>query len=59
MTYTIACCMAFFVTGGVWAQNKSEVALKTKINGIVSKMTLEEKIDLLTATRRSMGWFHN
>lgn len=59
MKYTIACFMAFFVAGGVWAQNKSEVALKTKINGIVSKMMLEEKIDVLTATRRSMGWFNN
>lgn len=39
--------MAFFVAGGVSAQTKSEVALKAKINSIVSKMTLEEKIDML------------
>ncbi|SDP54326.1 beta-glucosidase [Mucilaginibacter sp. OK268] len=47
MKYTIACFMAFCVAGGVSAQNKSEVALKAKINGIVSKMTLEEKIEML------------
>ncbi|WDF80614.1 glycoside hydrolase family 3 C-terminal domain-containing protein [Mucilaginibacter sp. KACC 22773] len=47
MKYTIACFMAFFVAGGVSAQNKSEVALKAKINSIVSKMTLEEKIGML------------
>lgn len=47
MKYIIACFMAFFVAGGVSAQNKSEVALNAKINRIVSKMTLEEKIDML------------
>jgi beta-glucosidase len=47
MKYTIACFMAFLVAGGVSAQNKSEVALKAKINSIVSKMTLEEKIGML------------
>ena len=43
MKYTIACFMAFFVAGGVWAQNKSEAALKAKISSIISKMTLEKK----------------
>ncbi|MGF7077059.1 glycoside hydrolase family 3 C-terminal domain-containing protein [Mucilaginibacter sp. 3215] len=47
MKYTIACFMAFFVTGGVSAQNKSQAALKVKINSIVRKMTLEEKIGML------------
>ncbi|QEC75225.1 glycoside hydrolase family 3 C-terminal domain-containing protein [Mucilaginibacter ginsenosidivorax] len=47
MKYTIAFFMAFLVAGGVSAQNKSEVALKAKINSIVGKMTLEEKIDML------------
>ncbi|MBB6109231.1 glycoside hydrolase family 3 C-terminal domain-containing protein [Mucilaginibacter lappiensis] len=47
MKYTIACFMAFFVAGGVSAQNKSELALKTKINSIIKKMTLEEKIGML------------
>ncbi|MDR6943833.1 glycoside hydrolase family 3 C-terminal domain-containing protein [Mucilaginibacter pocheonensis] len=47
MKYIIACFMAFFVAGGVSAQNKSEAALNAKINRIVSKMTLEEKIEML------------
>jgi beta-glucosidase len=47
MKYTIACFMAFFVAVGVSAQNKSEVALNARINSIVSKMTLEEKIEML------------
>ena len=46
MKYTLACFMAFLVAGGVWAQNKSEVAFNAKINNIVSKMTLKEKIDI-------------
>jgi beta-glucosidase len=50
--------MAFFVAGGVWAQNKSEAALKAKISIIISKMTLKKKT-CSTATRRNMGWFHN
>lgn len=47
MKYTIACFMAFLVAGGVSAQNKSEVVLNAKINSIVSKMTLDEKIEML------------
>ena len=47
MKYTIACFMAFFLAGSVSAQNKSEAALKAKINSIIKKMTLEEKIDML------------
>ncbi|MCR8558837.1 glycoside hydrolase family 3 C-terminal domain-containing protein [Mucilaginibacter sp. BJC16-A38] len=47
MKYTIACFMAFLVAGEVLAQNKSEVALTAKINNILRKMTLEEKIQML------------
>ncbi|WP_419698565.1 glycoside hydrolase family 3 C-terminal domain-containing protein [Mucilaginibacter sp. NFX135] len=47
MKYTIACIMAFLVAGGVSAQSKSEVALTTKINRIIRKMMLEEKIGML------------
>lgn len=36
-----------FLISKVSAQTKSEAALKVKINGIVSKMTLEEKIGML------------
>ncbi|WP_091208608.1 glycoside hydrolase family 3 C-terminal domain-containing protein [Mucilaginibacter gossypiicola] len=47
MKYTIACIIAFFLFGEVSAQSKSEAALKAKINSIISKMTLEEKIAML------------
>ncbi|WP_373615335.1 glycoside hydrolase family 3 C-terminal domain-containing protein [Mucilaginibacter sp. OAE612] len=39
--------MAFFLAGGVSAQNKGEAVSNAKINSIVSKMTLEEKIEML------------
>ncbi|WP_413668354.1 glycoside hydrolase family 3 C-terminal domain-containing protein [Mucilaginibacter sp. Mucisp86] len=47
MKYTIACIIALFLFGKVSAQSKDEAALKAKINGIISKMTLEEKIAML------------
>ncbi|MEZ2338000.1 hypothetical protein AB6735_20290, partial [Mucilaginibacter sp. RCC_168] len=47
MKYTIACIMVFLVAGGVSAQSKSEAALTTKINRVIRKMTLEEKIGML------------
>lgn len=47
MKYTIACIIALFLISKVSAQTKSEAAFKVKINGIVSKMTLEEKIGML------------
>jgi hypothetical protein len=54
MKYTLACFMAFFVAGGVWAQNKGEATLKAKIS-IISKMTLEEKIDMLHGNAPKYG----
>jgi beta-glucosidase len=47
MKYTIACIIVLFLFGKVSAQSKSETALKTKINSIIRKMTLEEKIAML------------
>lgn len=47
MKYKIACLAAFVLFNTVSAQNKKEEAIKVKINGIVSKMTLEEKIAML------------
>jgi beta-glucosidase len=47
MKYTIACFIMLFLAGSVSAQNKSEVALKAKINSIIKKMTIEEKIGML------------
>jgi beta-glucosidase len=47
MKYTIACIIAIFLFGKVSAQSKNEAALKAKINSIISKMTLEEKIAML------------
>jgi beta-glucosidase len=47
MKYTITCFIALFLSSGVSAQNKNDASLKTKINNIVRKMTLEEKIEML------------
>ncbi|MEP6611943.1 MAG: glycoside hydrolase family 3 C-terminal domain-containing protein [Mucilaginibacter sp.] len=47
MKYTITFFIAIFLFSGVSAQSKKEAALKTKINNILSKMTLEEKIEML------------
>jgi beta-glucosidase len=45
--YIIVPLATLFLSGSVLAQNKTEVALNAKINSIVSKMTLEEKIEML------------
>ncbi|WP_183557628.1 glycoside hydrolase family 3 C-terminal domain-containing protein [Mucilaginibacter sp. SP1R1] len=45
--YITLCTIAVFVCCGVSAQNKKQAALQLKINGIIKKMTLEEKIDML------------
>lgn len=47
MKYIITCVTALFLFSGVSAQNKNEAALKLKINSIIKKMTLEEKIAML------------
>jgi len=47
MKYIITCVIALFLFGSVSAQNKNEAALKLKINSIIKKMTLEEKIEML------------
>ncbi|SHM73347.1 glycoside hydrolase family 3 C-terminal domain-containing protein [Mucilaginibacter sp. OK098] len=47
MKYTIVFFITIFLFSGVSAQSKKETALKTKINSILSKMTLEEKIEML------------
>lgn len=47
MKYIITCVIALFLFGGVSAQNKNEAAIKLKINSIIKKMTLEEKIAML------------
>lgn len=47
MKYTITCVIMLFLFSGVSAQNKREAALKAKINSIIKKMTLEEKIGML------------
>ncbi|WP_090533409.1 glycoside hydrolase family 3 C-terminal domain-containing protein [Mucilaginibacter sp. NFR10] len=47
MKYIITCIIALFLFSGVSAQNKNEAALKLKINSIIKKMTLEEKIEML------------
>jgi len=47
MKYTIVFFITIFLFSGVSAQSKKEIALKTKINNILSKMTLKEKIEML------------
>ncbi|AYL95535.1 glycoside hydrolase family 3 C-terminal domain-containing protein [Mucilaginibacter celer] len=47
MKYIITCFIALFLFGGVSAQNKNEAAIKLKINSVIKKMTLEEKIAIL------------
>jgi len=47
MKYTIAFFITIALFSTVSAQSKKEAALKTKINNILSKMTLEEKIEML------------
>lgn len=47
MKYITACLATLFLFGHVSAQNKQEAALKVKIDGIIKKMTLEEKIAML------------
>jgi len=47
MKYIITCIIALFLFGSVSAQNKNDAALKLKINSIIKKMTLEEKIEML------------
>ncbi|MBB6112905.1 beta-glucosidase [Mucilaginibacter lappiensis] len=47
MKYIITCVMALLLFSGVSAQNKADVSLNTKINSIIRKMTLEEKIEML------------
>ncbi len=45
--YITACAVALLLFGNVSAQNKNEAALQIKINNIIKKMTLEEKIAML------------
>ncbi|WEA00467.1 glycoside hydrolase family 3 C-terminal domain-containing protein [Mucilaginibacter sp. SJ] len=47
MKYIITCFIALFLFGSVSAQNKNDAAFKLKINSIIKKMTLEEKIQML------------
>jgi beta-glucosidase len=47
MKYIVACLTLALFAGSVSAQNKSEAALQSKISGIIKKMTLEEKIEML------------
>jgi len=47
MKYILSFTVAFCLFLNVSAQNKTEAALRAKINGIVKKMTLEEKIYML------------
>lgn len=47
MKYIFGCAIALFFSVGVSAQNKSEAALQARISGIIKKMTLEEKINML------------
>ncbi|OCX54741.1 glycosyl hydrolase [Mucilaginibacter sp. PPCGB 2223] len=47
MKHIITSLALLFLFKGVEAQNKNETALKDKINGIIKKMTLEEKINML------------
>jgi len=47
MKYVIAGALALLAFGNASAQTKSEAALDAKINGLVKKMTLEEKIGML------------
>jgi beta-glucosidase len=47
MKYIITCAIVFFLSVNVFAQNKNETALRIKINSVVKKMTLEEKIQML------------
>jgi beta-glucosidase len=57
MKYIMTCAIAVLMFGNVSAQNNKEAALLTKINGIIKKMTLEEKIAMLhgSATFYSAG----
>ncbi|WP_158992581.1 glycoside hydrolase family 3 C-terminal domain-containing protein [Mucilaginibacter sp. L196] len=45
--YITACVVALFLFGNVSAQDKNEAALQVKINKVIKKMTLEEKIAML------------
>ena len=45
--YVMALAAAFCAFGNVSAQNNTEAALKVKINGVIKKMTLKEKIAML------------
>ncbi|MDO3628831.1 glycoside hydrolase family 3 C-terminal domain-containing protein [Mucilaginibacter sp. BT774] len=47
MKYIIPCAIVLFLSVNVFAQNKKETALQIKINSIVKKMTLEEKVNML------------
>ncbi|WP_431198867.1 hypothetical protein ACRQ5D_33160 [Mucilaginibacter sp. P25] len=47
MKCIVTCFIALLFFGSVSAQNKNEAALKLKINRIIKKMTLEEKIAML------------
>jgi len=57
MKYAIASVIALFLFVNVSAQNNNEAALQVKINGIIKKMTLEEKVAMLhgSATFYSAG----
>ena len=45
----LLCCIFVAAFNGAWAQAKSEQATQAKINSIVKKLTLEEKIAMLHA----------
>jgi beta-glucosidase len=57
MKYAIASVIALFLFVNASAQNNTEAALQVKINGIIKKMTLEEKVAMLhgSATFYSAG----
>lgn len=57
MKYAIASVIMLFLFVNVSAQNNTEAALQVKINGIIKKMTLEEKVAMLhgSATFYSAG----
>lgn len=47
MKYMISCLAVFFLFTNVSAQNKNEAGIQAKINGVIKKMTLNEKIAML------------
>lgn len=57
MKYAVTSVIMLFLFVNVSAQNKTEAALQVKINGIIKKMTLEEKVAMLhgSATFYSAG----